>query len=197
MRSTMTIIMAALACLIAANTAPAGLLPTKVSVTPESNDYRWTYGVVLTSDSQLHAGDFFTIYDFGGFIAGSNVQPSGFEFAATFVGPTPNRLNPDDDPGVMNLTWTYAGPDITAGQVGLGNFSANSISGLGTEGFFTSQTHRSIDGVVDSNITSTELPFSVPTIPTVPEPATLTLFGLGLPLAYGLRRFRDKSSAGR
>jgi len=48
--------------------AQAGLLPVQVSVLPESGNYRWTYAIVLPSSSQLQAGDYFTIYDFGGMV---------------------------------------------------------------------------------------------------------------------------------
>jgi len=195
MRSNKTLFctLAALVVFGVAVPVQAGLLPVKVTITPESDIYRWTYGVVLTSDSEIHTGDFFTIYDFGGYLPGTNVQPDGFEFSASFTGPTPGRLAPDDNPLHMNLTWTYVGPDITSGQLGLGNFSANSTSGASMDGFFTAQTHRQVDGRVDSNITPTDLP--VPMIPTIPEPATLALMGIGLPLVGAARWLRRNKSA--
>src|SRR5215212_8732285 len=153
--------------LVAAGPAPAakaGLLPLSWSVTPEAGNYRWTYAIVLPTDMMIRPGDYFTIYDFGG--------------------PVPGGVTPTDDPTLDNLTWTYAGPEISSGQIGLGNFWAVSTFGEATESFFTARTHRTSDGKLDTNITTTTVPVPRgPDIqPTVPEPATLALAGLGLPL---------------
>ena len=56
---------------ISATPVSAGLLPVSVSVQPEAGNFRWTYSVVLPTDMRLQAGDYFTIYDFGGYVAGS------------------------------------------------------------------------------------------------------------------------------
>ena len=58
--------------------AQAGLLPVSVSVQPEAGNFRWTYSVVLPTDMKLQAGNYFTIYDFGGYIAGSANVTSPF-----------------------------------------------------------------------------------------------------------------------
>ena len=39
------------------------MLPVSATV-PDSGNFRYTYGLVLTSDSTLKTGDYFTIYDF-------------------------------------------------------------------------------------------------------------------------------------
>jgi hypothetical protein len=164
----------------------AGLLPVTATVTADGDNQRWSYGVVLTSDSILRTNDFFTIYDFKGLLGEYHVEPEGFAFSVTQTGPTPNGIVPVDDPTIDNITWTYTGPDTVVGPLGLGTFMVQSSYAQKTDGVFSSRTHRQVDGRVDSNITTTDVP--VPTSSGVPEPATLALFGVGLPLAGLLRR---------
>ena len=179
--------------------AQGGLLPVSVSVTPESSKYRFTYAIVLPTDSQLRAGDYFTIYDFAGYQEGSAVYSPSPELMSSAddwtvvvqnVGSTPDLLLPGDDPSLPNLTWMYNGPTITTGQTGLGNFWAVSEYGETTDAPFTARTHRTSDGKFDSNITDTTVPVPVPPSPEIPEPTTLALTALGLPLLAlrGLRR---------
>ena len=174
--------------------ARAGLLPVGVSVTPEADKFRWTYAIVLPTDSQLQTGNYFTIYDFNGYVAGSAVAPTGWAATLANVGPTPELVRPDDDPNIPNLSFRYTGPTITAGQTGLGNFWAVSAYQLPTDSFFTARTNRSSDGRIDTNITSTSVPVptATPVGPTVPEPTTLALAGLGLPLVGFARWLRRK-----
>lgn len=191
MTRRLTTLAAVLVVGLAANTARAGLLPVTVTVTPEAGNFRFTYAIVLPTDSQLQTGDYFTIYDFAGFIDGSQVQPEGWTFTTANTGPTPAFLTPNDDPGVANLTWTYDGPTIEGTKAGLGNFWAVSLYQTTANSHFTAMTHRSSDGTFDSNITETTVPVPVPPPPGVPEPATLVLAGLGLPL-LALARRRSK-----
>jgi hypothetical protein len=203
---------------MSAGSANAGLLPVSVTVQPEANNFRWTYSVVLPSNMKLQSGSYFTIYDFAGYQAGTaSVSGAGPQdsFAANWtvstskLGPTPNFTNPQDDPNITNLTFTYNGPTLPLPpdpsapiwSGGLGNFSATSLYNDQTHGvpnsFFTATNPRS-DGVIDSNITNT----IVPVTPGgtgggpigTPEPATLALAGLGLPLIGLARYFRRKQT---
>jgi hypothetical protein len=178
-----------------AGSANAGLLPTEVSVFPEAGNFRWQYAIVLPTDMKLQSGNYFTIYDFNGLVDGTVVTPDGnWTASVQNSGTVPPLLLPTDDPAIPNLMFTYNGPTITAGQIGLGNFMATSTFGERREVSFTAETNRSSDGLKDSNITSTDAPTGqVVDPPDVPEPATLALAGLALPL-LGLGRLRKKKA---
>lgn len=190
------VLLAAAAVLAAANQAQAGLIPTNVSIMPDGTSFRWTYAVVVTTDVKVNTGDFFTIYDFGGLVGGANgfgggpssvSSPAGWTITEALTGPTPAGTNPGDDPNVINLTFTYTDSTPIEGQQGLGNFSAISQFGESTTSDFTSITHRQVDGRAEANITTTDVP--VPgSLEETPEPATLAMVGLGLPL-LGLGRW--------
>lgn len=184
--------------------ARAGIIPVSVSVLSEGNNFRWTYSIVLPGSMKLQTGDYFTIYDFAGYQAGSaNVSATGpdasyaanWNFSSANTGPTPALLNPSDSAAIANLTWTYNGQTIDMpGQITLGNFAATSVFGDSTTGssYLTARNSRSSDGVVDANITETVVPTGTVTDPVgTPEPATLALAGLGLPL-IGIARLRRR-----
>lgn len=188
-RRLITLALVAVVAVSFSTPARAGLLPVQVSVTPDGGKYRWTYAIVLPSDSQLKTGDYFTIYDFGGYVSNSNNQPADWSFTSSNLGTTPARLDPDDSPELPNFTWSYTGPTIDGGLGGLGNFWAVSEYRDPTDSFFTAKTHRTSDGRPDSNITETTVPVPAAPPPGVPEPTTLALVALGLPLA-AFRRWR-------
>lgn len=191
--------LAVTAVLMAPTTARAGLVPLQVSVIPEGGMYRFTYAIVLPTDSVLRPNDYFTIYDFEGFVEDSAVAngspySADFAFSSSNSGPTPANTLPEDDASIPNLTWTYTGAEINIdASVGLGNFWALSIYPDKTDSWFAAHTGTST-GQTDQNITPTEVP--VPTAPDttpgVPEPTTLMLAGLGLPL-IGFRWFRRRN----
>jgi hypothetical protein len=199
---------AALAAALGA-TADAGLLPLTATAVPDNNNFRYTYGVMLTSNSTLSKGDQFAIYDFNGFVPGSNSQPTGFSFSTVNTGGNPGRTVPNDNPAMPNLVWTYNGDTPLVGQIGLGNFTAlSTLPAASVATDFVSRTQvQTADGstVYEDNITGTKAPSGTDQMPPpvtpppvvtppagVPEPSTLLLLAAGLPVVAGVRALRGR-----
>jgi hypothetical protein len=173
------------------------IIPTLSSITPAGANFSYSYDVILTNQEKLDIAQnsaFYTIYDFHGLVPGSESQPAGWSASEQNTGITPTLTAPIDDPGATNITWTYLDPTVINGTGGsLGTFSALSSIGPGTRlTMFAAQATKdtpsdpSSNNTVTQNVGSIETPASA-----VPEPASLTLFGLGgglLGLAFLRRR---------
>ena len=189
---TKRLILAALLAACLAPVASAGLLPGVVTRTAAGANTDFHYAAVLPTDSQLKVGNRFTIYDFAGYVPGSERAPDGWSFGLANVGPTPIETDPVDDPAKPNLSWTYSGPVVEGGKP-LGDFGASSVFFDTAPAYFTAVTWTLKDRV-DTNITTTLVPVgSAVTGPTVPEPTTLLLAAVGLPLAGLVGRLRSRS----
>jgi len=171
---------------VAAGTAHGGLLPVHVGITPEGANFRYEYSILLQSDAVLKPGDYFTIFDFAGYVADSGANPGNFTFSTSSTGPVPAGVVPSDDASVPNLTWTYVGADGFGGPSNLGTFSAVSHYEGTTDDHFTGQTHRQVDGHLNSNITDTEVP-----VPShhcgAPEPSSALLLLIAVPVVLAAR----------
>jgi hypothetical protein len=92
--------------------------------------FTWNYAVDVNPTTNIEHGDFFTIYDFGTFVPGSNVQPTGWTFSSALTGVTPSPMPPTvipvDNPSIANLTWTYTGTTPINGTPG--DFSVIAIT---------------------------------------------------------------------
>jgi hypothetical protein len=197
-----------LACLfaLAPLAASANIIPTNTSITG-SGPFLWTYNLQLSDDQDVQSGlppsspsvphdnlsfgSFLTIYDFGGYVAGSCGGPTGWTCTAQAMGYTPDDTLPSDDATLMNLTWVYtSGATIngTPGNVDLGSFFAQSIY---DSVHLVSYTARGVKnrgasaGTIADNVGSVAAPMAL----NVPEPGSLALAGLGLMAAVtSLRR---------
>lgn len=105
--------------------ARADIIPTLSPAPPAAaaGGFTWNYAANVTIDQQVNQGDFFTIYDFGSFVSGSNLQPANWAFSASLTGVNPSLVIPADNASIMNLTWTYTGTTPINGSALLGQFS--------------------------------------------------------------------------
>lgn len=170
----------ALVCLTASIAVRADIIPSFAGTSPGSGTNTvWNYNIDITSNQQVTAGDFFTIYDFGPFIAGSAVAPAGWVFSSALTTPPPMGTIPPDDPTLANLTWTYQGANVIPTGTHLGPFSVTQATPVFAEvpsthtGFFAaSATRNDGSGTKINNVG--QVPVPVP----VPEPTTMSLLAL-------------------
>ena len=114
-----TSVLAFIALVAAISALRADIIPSFAGTSPSGTNTVWGYRIDITSGAQVTAGDFFTIYDFGPFIAGSNIQPTGWTFSSSLVTAPPSGTLPPDNPNISNLTWTYTGSTpISASNIG-------------------------------------------------------------------------------
>ena len=102
----------------------------------------WLYGATLNS-GEIHAGDSFTIFDFGGYVPGSVFAPAGWSASATLTGSDPSAppIGPDN-PSEYNLRFTYGGVPIQQlGVTGLGMFGASTTQSTIAVDDWISQDH--------------------------------------------------------
>ena len=174
------------------NTITVSPTPVIAGVGP----YNWFYGVTLEGDSQINTGDFFTIFDFEGYISGTQqTTAAGWTGTSSLLGtcpaqdPFPVLCAVADDPSVPNLTWTRTGgtilgPGANNPALVLGIFSAQSIFNETRNDFWTSQDQDNQNGIPNEGAGGNT---NVPVAP-IPEPATLLLLGSGLAFVARMRK---------
>ncbi|MES2463082.1 MAG: hypothetical protein V4671_21060 [Armatimonadota bacterium] len=179
------------------NAAPAAHANTIVnlaSVTPAAGGTRFTYNaafVATPGSVTLESGDFFTIYDFGGLVGGSNSQPAGWTFSSALFGPqAESTATFVDDPAVSNLTWTYTGATLTTTTTFTG-FSVLSLFGGQRGDFYSAENTQRFDGVPGSYTASNIGQVNVAAAAAVPEPSEWLAMGMAATSVGGLM-FRAK-----
>jgi hypothetical protein len=190
------------AAAILALAARADIIPsitTATDITPVGGgDFSWNYSATLTQDENVVRHDFFTIYDFAGYVPGENTQPAGWTFSAALIGKTPGKVNPIDNPHLFNLTWTYTGP-TQIGPQSLGIFSAVSNTNSSRTGEFAAEaTKNSGDhaGTKIDNIGNIAVP--IPEMSALLPMIGVVGFGtMGLVLSYLRQRRERRASATR
>ena len=129
---------------VVTTTPPTHHTITPSVVTPNSPG-TWTYTADLSS-GQVMNGDGFTIFDFGGLVAGSSFAPAGWsaveQLTGSVLGVAPPASNPDN-PALFNLLFTRTGRTVgpTNGTMNLGQFGATTTDTSQTFVGWSSRDH--------------------------------------------------------
>lgn len=151
------------------------------STTAAPGGVEFSYTASTTSRTALVQGDYFTLYDFRGYIAGSAFAPTDWSIEVQAVGVTPPGVNPGalsgDSASVVNLTFRYTGAARINGPIspigGIGAFGAVSIWSSSELGCLTSRTHRNNPGKPDDDLPVPELDYAVVPAATVVQSLTV------------------------
>jgi hypothetical protein len=180
------------AALFSGSTVKADIIPLFNVATPGVGICTFSYNVEVAAGTRVNTGDYFTIYDFNGYIAASAFAPADWAISEAFLGTTPPSQIVTDNPGTVNLTFTYTGLAPIFGPAGpiggVGGFGADSkFCNPSLGGQYASSAHKHNPGKVDDNSPQANQGFAV--TPAVPETSSLALLLPGLvPLGIVLRR---------
>jgi hypothetical protein len=201
--------------LFAAISARADVIPSLTSgPTVSGSNFAYNYEALLTSGESLDPtatngvtcpgpgatlvqcnpeGTFFTIYDIPGYVSAS--APTNWTASTQLIGVTPSTINGSfDDPTLVNVTFTYTGPEVIAGTSGIAFTSFQIVStddALNLNGVYSAQATETSNGDTDQTDGTVTIP-GVGGVTTTPEPGTLVLFGSGLLGIAGLIRRRAR-----
>ena len=171
--------------------ARAAFTVTLVSTAPSGPNTQFNFSAAIAPEDTLTAGDFFRIYDFAGYVAGSITAPAGWTGSVANSSPTPPPnviLSHGDDPATPNLIFTYTGATPINGPAFLTGFAATSTFGfLGAIKDFVGLNTQATGPTAGADVSS----IGDVRVPGVPEPASLVSIGLGalaMGAVYGLRR---------
>lgn len=191
------LLLSAAAALCLASPAGAAVLTLDGVTSNGPQDYTFTYQGTLGPDEGVRTGDRLIIYDFRGYIDGSIFTPGPDLVATTELVSPSGLVTPgfDDNPNLVNLVFTYVGPDFRnqGGPFAPFDFDglgARSIyGGMSQDAFFTRTTKNNPDRVPGGSNTYVYTLGQVTVPSPTPEPATWAMMIGGLGLAgMALRR---------
>lgn len=183
-----------LASLIGMTTAANAAIITLETVTPSMGNYIWSYQGTIGPDEGVRAGDKLVIYDFAGYVPGSIFSTSPSIITSTELS-TMGLIAPGqtDDVTLVNLVFTYTGPDFRNID---GPYPPFDFNGLGAMSIyqtirldaFTTYTTKNNPDNAENTVVTTLGVTSVPAM--VPEPASWAMMigGFGLVGAMARRR---------
>lgn len=191
------------ASLLAATAAHASIIPTLVDgpTSVGGGLYNYGYNATLASDQALFTGSYFTLYDFAGFDSVASL-PANWSFTTANLGQTPSDVLPIDDPGILNITFTYTGPTLNFDdnpanntELTFGTFDILSTLGGLTLRDFTSQAIKN-DGPARGTDVSSIGSYSAPGAGgVVPEPASWAMLLAGFGLTGAIMRRRKRAAS--
>jgi hypothetical protein len=195
------LLFAAVAAVVLAGPAGAAVITLSGIAANGPNDFTFTYQGTLGPDEGVRNGDRLIIYDFRGYIDGSVFSPSADLVASTEFSSPSGLVAPgfDDDPNVVNLVFTYTGPDFRNAGVPFAPFDFDGLGarsrfgGTAADAFFTLTTKNNPDGLPGGSNTAVYTLGSV-TVPAVPEPATWAMMMGGFGLAGMAMRRRARTT---
>jgi hypothetical protein len=184
--------------------AHADLIPTLTSLpTASGGNFAYDYDINLGAGEKQDpgstagedpAGTFVTIYDIAGFVSAS-ASDADWTVSTQLLGLTPSSVTAPDDPGLMNVTFTYNGPTVFGPNTTSGFEIVSSLDGEAI-GNYSSQSTLNLVGIVfaadpASPLTDQQLGNVIVPSATfeVSEPATFSLLAVGL-LGLTIRKFR-------
>ena len=192
-------VLAAVAAIAMAGPASAGVITLQGVTTNGPNDFTFNYQGTLGPDEGVVAGDRLIIYDFAGYIDGSIFSAfptvtTSTEFTSATGIVTPGFV---DNPNLVNLVFTYNGPDFRSSGGPFAPFDFNGLgarstfSGLTLSAFYGLSTKNNPDGVPGGTGSDIITLGSVST-PAIPEPATWAMLVGGFGLAGTAMRRRTR-----
>jgi hypothetical protein len=122
--------------LLSAASAASAMQPSVVQIEKNADGtFTYLFKIRIDDGSTVESGatapdpDFFTIFNFDGFVPGSNKSPPGWMFSTATNGVTPLRggkalVNPEDIEGIPNITWSRTGAALK-GPMEITGFSAS------------------------------------------------------------------------
>ncbi|MFO0907951.1 MAG: hypothetical protein U0794_06245 [Isosphaeraceae bacterium] len=179
--------------------AQAGFTVTLSSSGPNGGGATlFNYTATTASGDSIIAGNYFRIYDFGGYVPGSALAPANWTITESkYDGGLPPSfvLVHGDDAAIFNLTFTYTGSSPLTGPSVLTGFSAlSAFNGELTIANFVGTNANSatpggvVDAMGDVNVPKNNNIYAAP----APEPASVistTIGAVVLGLGFARRRW--------
>jgi PEP-CTERM motif len=148
----------------------------------------------------LTSGSYVTLYDFGGYVAGSmKINPmyqSEFTITEQFTGTTPTYISVPDSTSLPNFTLTYTGPTLStsASFINLFTLTTTDMYMNPAGSFFSGQDTKASGPSSGTPLASYGQITTPDPVSSVPEPGSLPLLGLGSVIVFGVAYQRRKLS---
>jgi len=180
--------------------AQAGFVPVLISPTGTTSSTVFVYNLIFstgpTAAETLQTGDFLTLYDFNAGVTTVATQivlggASGLTATVQNVGITPpgGLVNPTDNSGISNITFTYGGPTLTANTT----FTATITTTGGPYIATRLGQYTSTDTLTTIGDNQQIGPVNLPTL-AIPEPASVVMLGLGIVGVAGIGHLRSRKA---